>query len=140
MTQLPNPPSPLSTEPLLTEAAVIDRIAGLLGSFGVVDRTMWILFLDADRVQLPMLMPIDDFPEQPDEPLIAGLMQVFQDQERREGGGVVLALERPGPGPSTADDRRWAEALDSAARSFGVTLHGIYLAAAGQVTRLTDRQ
>jgi len=46
--------------PLDTDADVLDRVDQLIGEDARRDRSLWLLFLDADAVQLPVVVPIDD--------------------------------------------------------------------------------
>jgi hypothetical protein len=51
--------------PLSTDAEVLDRIDQIIGRDARRDRSLWLLFLAADGVQLPVVVPIDDVPASP---------------------------------------------------------------------------
>lgn len=131
-------PDQPSTVPLADEAAVIDRIRFILGDGLASRRTLWLLFLDGARVQLPVIVPIDDLPIRPDPGLMSALTHVLQETIGHEsmGRSVVLVLERPGSSHPIDGDRAWTRSLQTHLRAAGVSLHGVYLAAAGDVSRL----
>lgn len=142
MPNSPYHPDQPSTVPLADEAAVIGRIHSLLGDGAACTRTLWLFFLDADRVQLPVLVPIDDLPERPDPELMSALTHVLRETIGGEsmGGSVVLVLERPGLSHPTDGDWAWTRSLHTQIRSSAVALHGVYLAADGDVSRLFAAQ
>jgi hypothetical protein len=138
MTLIPNLPGPPSTTPLLDDAAIVDRICDILGDGASAGRTLWTFFLDARRVQSPVLLPMDDLPTDPSPKLVAALLNVLAQTLAKdgEGGSVLFTLERPGSADPTSGDRAWARLLHDEAARFDVSVPGIYLAASGQVTRM----
>ena len=139
MPQMPSLPAPPPNTPLLDDAAIVERIAALLGDFPATGRTLWTFFLDAERVQLPLLLPLDDLPTRPVPTLARSLLDVLARTLANDdaGGGVVLTLERPGPVRISDADREWCRLLSAAAGTFDVMVHGIYLAVSGRVSRLS---
>lgn len=76
-------------------------------------RSLWLTFLDAEQQVAPVIVPIDDIPEQPDQSLSS--LRVIVEQLRDNGVQVVLCcLTRPGGSQVTASDRAWARGLASA--------------------------
>jgi hypothetical protein len=51
--------------PLITDEDIRRRVAELIGRANI--RQLWLLFLDSENVQLPMLIPIDGLPAEPTE-------------------------------------------------------------------------
>ncbi|MGN6792646.1 MAG: hypothetical protein ACTHJW_09685 [Streptosporangiaceae bacterium] len=53
--------------PLDADSDVLDRVDQLISHDARRDRSFWLLFLAADAVQLPVVVPIDDVPPNPDQ-------------------------------------------------------------------------
>jgi hypothetical protein len=126
--------------PLLTDADVLDRVTELVGP-AAVRRQLWVLFLDGDRRQTPVMMPIEDLSDRLDElpplaPVLEGVLPMLATASGP--GAVVLVLERRGPDVPTADDERWAEQLTTGCGD--VVLDGVYLSTPGGVRRLRGMQ
>jgi hypothetical protein len=67
--------SPHDAPPLLTDDDVKRRVEALVGP-ALRDRTLWLLFVDGDSRQAPVVMPINDLPRLPDG-VITGLGSVL---------------------------------------------------------------
>ena len=139
LTGMTSPPSPSIAEPLLTDHDVLRRVGDLVGP-ALRNGTLWLLFVDGDRYQAPVVMPIDDTPRLPDG-MIVGLGEVIEgflpDIATAAGpGSVVFVRERLGPDVVTPDDRAWAEALTAICRSRDIALDGVHLATPGGARRL----
>ncbi len=98
------------TQPICTDDEVLQHVTGLIGP--AYRRQLWLMFLDADDRALPVLLPIEAYPQRPTYPqlekiasAIAGLMDDL------DAASVLLAWERPGSSESTPDERLWAAAL-----------------------------
>lgn len=122
--------------PLLTDDDVLDRVTALVGP-ALTARQLWLLFLDGDRRQAPMVVPIEDLPERPEDLenlgfVVQGVMPALATDAG--AGAVVFVLERRGPDVATATDEAWADHLG--AMSADVTVDGVYLSAPGGVRRL----
>lgn len=61
---------------LHTDADVHERVSMLVGT-AVTDRQLWIMFLDGDGVQAPVLMPIAEMPAAPDPGIVDRLAEVL---------------------------------------------------------------
>lgn len=123
-------PSFPDAPPLLTDDDVLERVQALIGPASAV-RTLWLLLLDGDRRQTPVVMPIDDVPPRPDDGLVGGLGKVLtgtvSDLATDAGpGSVVLVLERRGGEHVTPEDREWAAALAAMCLRVDVVLRGVY--------------
>jgi len=96
-----------STDDLLARVRLLVPVA--------VRRQLWTLFLDADDVQLPMVVPLDGVPEVPDGPAVERWGDALDEVAAEFGvASLVFVLERPGPvgpGGPTASDRDWLSAL-----------------------------
>jgi hypothetical protein len=49
---------------LLTDADVLARVQALVGR-AITDRQLWIMFVDGDNRQAPVVMPVSDMPRHP---------------------------------------------------------------------------
>lgn len=85
-------------------------------------RELWLLLLH-DGEPTPVLTQIDELPPFPDPLMLEGLMHTcrhFTDED--SAFTFAFCLLRPGFGPPSAADRRWAVALITAAREAGVPI------------------
>ena len=98
-------------------------------------RTLALAWLDADDHLLPVVVPIDDIPEVPDEESAPGLAMVMGAavEEHAPGGSVVLILIRGGSTAVTAADRAWNRLLRS---QHSARVRAMFVAAGGTVRPL----
>lgn len=89
-------------------------------------RELWFLIVH-DGEPMPVLTQIDELPAFPDPLVLEGLMHTCS-HLTDEGAALTVAfcLVRPGSGPPSAADRRWATALVTAARQAGVPIETIH--------------
>ncbi len=125
--------------PLLTDDDVLDRVEVVVGH-ALHDRTLWLLLVDGDRRQAPVVVPVHDLPYLPDD-TIEGLGTVLDGvlpalTTDAGPGAVVFVLERFGPGTVHPADRDWAEALMAVCRGHDVSVRGVFLATGAGVQRL----
>lgn len=126
--------------PLLTDADVLLRVEQLVGP-AAADHTLWLMWVDADGWQAPVVMPIDDMPPRPDSDQLEGLATVLgalrDDLATESGSGsVILTVERSGLDGVLPDDRSWADALVTACERAGMGLRGVFLSTRSGVGRL----
>lgn len=116
--------------PISTDAEVLGRVDQLIGADARRDQSLWLLFLTADAVQLPVVVSVDDMPISPD-PDTAGsichmIAQVLRDAA--PGGSAVITLVRDNGLSVTGLDQQWLMALRSAAARTGMPLRMLCLA------------
>lgn len=116
--------------PISTDAEVLDRVDQLIGTDARRDRSLWLLFLTADAVQLPVVVWVDDMPIIPD-PDTAGstchmIAHVLRDAA--PGGSAVITLVRDNGLSMTDPDQQWLVALRLAAARTGTPLRMLCLA------------
>jgi hypothetical protein len=112
--------------PLLTDSDIENRARELIGRAN--QRQLWLLFLDRDGVQLPLLIPIDGLPLEPTEQEAESIVERLRElMERIEAVAVILVLERYGSDTLTAQDATWFRALAENCSSRGVDLRGLLL-------------
>jgi hypothetical protein len=113
-------------EPLITDSDIERRVSALIGRANV--RQLWLLFLDNDSVQLPLLVPIDGMPSQPSdidtERIVSNIAEMMLDIEATS---LVAVWERYGPPRLTKQDAAWARALDHACTDRDVDLRAMLL-------------
>ena len=133
-------PHPADAPLLLTDADVLDRVRSLVGH-AITDRQLWIMFVDGDDRQTPVVMPVSDMPRHPPTGLLDNLGVVLRGV--RDGlatdvgpGSVILTLERRGSAAPRPLDRSWTEALDRTCRSVDIGLRGVFLSSDAGVRRL----
>jgi hypothetical protein len=132
-------PSFATAPPLTTDDAVLERVEQLVGP-AIVPRRLWVMFVDGDQRQAPVMMPIDDIPPRPDrtvEGLGAVLAGFVPDLATDTGpGSVVFVLERLGDERVTSADRAWVQALTKACGDVRVAARGVYRSTPDGVRRL----
>jgi len=133
-------PNPTDAPTLLTDADVLGRVSSLVGR-ACVDRQLWIMFVDGDGRQTPVVMPVADMPHRPLPHLLNGLTEVLRrlraDLATDLGpGSVILTVERRGRERASALDREWAAALVRTCRKAEIGLRGVFLSSDAGVCRL----
>ncbi|MGI5129724.1 hypothetical protein ACQEVB_23150 [Pseudonocardia sp. CA-107938] len=114
----------------------LDRVRELVGN-AAAQRRLWLMFVDGDGLQSPVVMPVDDLPPAPTPALIGGLQHVLTGlRDHLAGGSVLLTLERHGPDEVLAADLAWAAALRTACGGAGVAVRGTFLSTPEGVRRL----
>jgi hypothetical protein len=108
--------------PLSTDALIEERVTELVGR--AVRWQLWIMFLDRNGVQLPVLMPFDDLPlAAPD-----GVTMPIGDFADSVGATSVFAvLERYDGAALTANDVGWARLVRDSCAAASVVLRGVLL-------------
>lgn len=111
--------------PLRTGEDILERVHELVGP--ACRAQTWLLFLDADDVQLPLLVPIDDVPPD-DRPLVDTAREVLSVMmTATDAASVIVVIESPSTRELTAPDRDWAIALRDGAAAEGIDLRALLL-------------
>lgn len=116
--------------PVSSEDELAQRWSALLGPDGFAVRSLWLTWYDGGDRQLPVVMPVDDVPAEPDARLVRNLVGIAGEvlDEHAPGGWVSMALARPGAAAAVAADRAWGRALHRAARDAGLPLRPLHVA------------
>jgi hypothetical protein len=103
--------------PLVTDEEILSRVGVILDADARRLRSLVVQFLDADDQELPVIVPVDGIPLKPDGPTVTNLCWIITQVlgEHAPGGSAVLTLTRPGSTEVDPDDRRWHDAIISAA-------------------------
>lgn len=117
--------------PISTDAEVVRRVDQLIGTDARRDRSLWLMFLSADAVQLPVVVPVDDIPITPDPDTAGSICQVIANvlRDAAPGGSAVITLVRDSGLSVTDPDQQWLMALRTAAARTGMPLRMLCLAA-----------
>lgn len=121
---------------LATDADLQEVIELLLQTAN--QRQVWLFMLDEQQRLAGPLMPMDGYPETPDELVgtddlgLVSFPRVFVERagvicEAVGGSAIVLVWERRGPEKFTADDRAWARALAHEAGEHGPRLRAQFV-------------
>ncbi len=108
--------------PLRSDPEVLDRVRALLGR--AHRRQLWLMFLDHDDRQLPLLMPSDipPRPEPGDARRLAAFIRDLVDE--LDARSVIVSLERRGRDELTELDREWLGMMRDAAAFAAVPMRG----------------
>ncbi|GAA1229040.1 hypothetical protein GCM10009608_76290 [Pseudonocardia alaniniphila] len=125
---------------LLTDADVLRRVTDLVGTAAVV-RQLWVMFVDGDCRQTPVVMPISDLPEHPESGPLDSLAVVLAGLREElttdlGPGSVILTLERRGPDAVLPADREWRRALTLTCERAEMGLRGLFLSTDAGVRRI----
>jgi hypothetical protein len=128
---------PLADVPIRTADELTRRWEQVLDPPVFGARSLWLMWLDADGLMIPVVIPVDDFPEVVDGEVGEGLrrlhVRVAQSHLPR-GGHLALALCRPGRPQVTKDDEALAESLRQAFDGVPIAPYpSLHLAAGGTV-------
>ncbi len=95
-----------------TEADLHALWRKLMGHDGFSMRSLWLIFLEQDGRTQPLIVPIDDLPDEPHQGFLDGLRRIVSGLiTEGVAASVAVLLSRPGHGPMTEADRRWARGL-----------------------------
>jgi len=112
--------------PLTDDESVRLRVADLLGR--ALRHQLWLMLIDADACQLPLLVPFEvpPIPADDDAEPLADLLR--EAAEACDAASAIIAFERPGRDALTRLDREWLRVAHDAARLAGIPLRGPLLA------------
>lgn len=119
------------TTNLTTDEHIVERLNSLLD--GAIVRQVWLMFLDENDVQLPVIMPCY-LPSKPDPDAsrhFAKTLREFCDEV--DAATAVITFERPGSRTVTARDRAWLRTLRAGCVAAQHPFRGPYLCHDGGV-------
>jgi hypothetical protein len=122
--------SPVDLPPLTTDEEVLARVRLLVGAAHTSQ--LWIMFLDGDGKQSPVVVPIADIPR---PAALARVLRGLRDELTTDHGpgAVIVTRERPGDDTVLDADREWGAALAEVCRTAGVALRATLLSTPGGV-------
>ena len=110
-----------SLHPLTTDALIQQRATQLVGR--AVQRQLWLMFLDADDYQLPLLVPLEDMPESPPD----WHLPLGDFLEQAGASSLFVVLERYGDEALSPADIAWAKHVRASCDAASVDLRGVLL-------------
>lgn len=99
--------------PISSDEQILERVDALIGRAS--RRQCWLLFIDERDVQLPILLPLEDYPSAPyggNAEYLAG--RIGELVESTGAAQVIIVWERRASAASTEADRVWARELAAA--------------------------
>jgi hypothetical protein len=123
------PPIETATDPIHSTADMEQRWRALMGQLGFGERLLWIGFVGPDRRMYKSLSQLRLGPR-PRRRFIESMMAALAEVLEGLGDGSTVAplLTRPGRGPISDADRRWAALLTDVAAEMGVPLEPVFRA------------
>lgn len=113
-------PSP--TVPVTNDAELTERWRSLLQLDGPpLRRTLFLAWLRRDGTMVPLLVPVDDVPLEPDRVALTNLLVLHETVAENEGVDpddlhLALLLERRGPAGLSPEDHAWSAAVEAIVR------------------------
>jgi hypothetical protein len=117
MTTRPRPDIPVTSDTELTE-----RLRALLELDGPpVRRSLFLAWLRPDGTMVPLVIPVEDVPVEPDRVAIGNIIELHTVVAESEGVDaselhLAMLLERRGPAALSADDHAWHSAIEAIVR------------------------
>ena len=114
--------SDLSRETLESDHDLTERVRSLLT--GALRRQIWLMFLDHEARQLPVIMP-SDVPRRPRDGEAVGFGRFLGSVvDELEATTAVITFERRGSDTYDESDREWFRLIRDACSSSGIALRG----------------
>jgi len=108
--------------PLITDDDVLTRVTLLVRN--ALRRQLWLMFLDGDDRQLPVLMPTD-VPANPGTADASNLARFIRGvNDDLDATSIVVSLERRGSDEISNDDRAWFRLVRDACAMAELRLRG----------------
>ena len=110
-----------------TDEDAHEHLLALIGPERDGPRALWVLFLDDENRELPLVIPIGDLPTIVDQPMVTNLAGILRTllEENAPGGCVAFALVRRGGGDRGTFEVSWAQALREAMAGVDVPVRAI---------------
>jgi len=123
------PPIETATDPIHSAADMEQRWRAVMGPLGFGERLLWIGFVGPDRRMIKTLSQVP-LPPRPRRPIVVCAMAALLDvlDGLKDETSVALLLTRPGRGPISDADRRWAALLTDIAAELGVPIEPVFRA------------
>ena len=132
-----SPSDIIPDQPLADDAALLAFANFLHDGVRPRRRTLWFVMLDGERRPLPVIVPVDHVPDEPDLRLVSDLGRAWREILQCEpGAAILLMLERPGSSAASFEDHAWRVALRAAAAEHDLAVAAFFLATADGVVAL----
>lgn len=108
-------------QPITTDEEVLERVDALIGK--AVRRQVWLMFLDEDDRQVPLVIPMADYPPAPYDGHAEMFAARIADVVESAGAAqVIVVWERRLRATTTEADRVWARELAAACADVDVRI------------------
>lgn len=111
--------------PLRSDSEIEARVTELIGRAN--QRQLWLLFLDEQAVQLPVLMPVETMPLRPDDTIQGLAALVSESMSDLRASSVIVVFERYADAAITESDRLWARAICGAFSDRSIALRALLI-------------
>jgi hypothetical protein len=112
--------------PLRTDLLIEKRVRDLIGNAQA--HQLWLMFLDKNEVQLPLLIPIADLPRRPDENATACVVGNIAEVMAEIGAvSLMVVWERCGPAHLGDDDSYWIRSFAKACGAARLPLRAVLM-------------
>jgi hypothetical protein len=121
----------LPEDPVITDADVLARLDAIIEPDARRERSLWLLFFYSDGTQAPVIVPLDDMPEMPeqdDAEVPFHMLRHFYGLDEGNDLSFVITICRDGTLELTAGDRRWLRALQRGITEYAAPVRMICLA------------
>ncbi len=128
------------TSPVHTDGDVLSRVERLIDPAYRVRQSLWLFFLDRNQAPLPVIVPVEDVPDDPEPELVGNLCWIIAEvlAGNEPEGSAVITLTRSGPAMAGPADWIWHGRLRDAATAHGARIRMICLATPDGVVPLAD--
>jgi hypothetical protein len=122
-----------------TDEDILSAIGQLIPPGSRDWQSLVLFFLDGDRT-LPVVVPIDDVPEDPEPAVLENLCWILSQVlgEHEPDASVVIMLTRPGTAEPDSTDLIWRKRVAEAAAGRGVRVRLMCLATPGGLRALAS--
>lgn len=121
----PIPYDAAALQPLTSDELIVERVTDLVGR--AQSTQLWLMFLDDDGMQLPLLLPISDAnvavaaSDVRWAPLLRNVTQTV------DAASLIVVIERFGPEALTRADRFWVRTMVDACEEAGISISACVL-------------
>jgi hypothetical protein len=121
----------LARTPVITDADVLARVDEVIEPAARRERALWLFFFYSDGTQAPVIVPLDDLPELPEEDdaeLAFHMLRHFYGLTEDDDLSFVLTICRDGTLELTESDRRWLRVLQWGIKEYAAPVRMLCLA------------
>jgi hypothetical protein len=121
----------LARTPVITDADVLARVDEVIEPAARRERALWLFFFYSDGTQAPVIVPLDDLPELPEEDdaeLAFHMLRHFYGLTEDDDLSFVLTICRDGTLELTESDRRWLRVLQWSIKEYAAPVRMLCLA------------
>jgi hypothetical protein len=121
----------LARTPVITDADVLARVDEIIEPAARRERALWLFFFYSDGTQAPVIVPLEDMPELPEEDdteVPFHMLRHFYGLNEDDDLSFVLTLCRDGTLELIESDRRWLRLLQEGIKEHAAPVRMLCLA------------